>query len=126
MSASPRLPTAFSGTGLPALDPGYRARVTVRPTAAGLEHPALQIAAADPLLRRWHRLPPLTVLNPIRTAKPGATTLLEANDGGGRNLAILTVQRYGRGAVATFPVRDSWRWQMHRDIPVEDQTHERL
>jgi hypothetical protein len=25
-----------------------------------------------------------------------------------------------------FPVQDSWNWQMHATIPVEDQTHERF
>jgi hypothetical protein len=25
-----------------------------------------------------------------------------------------------------FPVQDSWTWQMHASIPVEDQTHERF
>jgi hypothetical protein len=32
--------------------------------------------------------------------------------------------RYGRGVVLAFTPQDSWLWQMHNDIPVEDQTHE--
>lgn len=111
---------------LPPADAGYRASVTVRPTATGLDHPALPLASDDELSQRWSTLPPLSVVNPIRMSKPGATTLLEADDGGGGKLVILAFHRYGRGTVATFPVRDSWRWQMHADISLQDQTHERL
>ena len=66
------------------------------------------------------------MVNPIRRSKPGAVTLLEGDDGAGDPLVILAWQRYGRGTVAAFPVRDTWRWQMHADIPLNDQTHEQL
>src|SRR5690606_2352695 len=39
---------------------------------------------------------------------------------------VLASQRYGRGLSIAFPVQDSWMWQMHVDIPLEDQTHEIL
>jgi len=39
---------------------------------------------------------------------------------------VLTHQRYGRGKSVAFTVQDSWIWQMHADIPLEDQTHETL
>ena len=37
---------------------------------------------------------------------------------------VLAYQRYGAGKAIAFPVQDSWQWQMHADIPLEDQTHE--
>jgi hypothetical protein len=37
---------------------------------------------------------------------------------------VLASQRYGRGKAIAFPIQDSWLWQMHADIAVEDMTHE--
>ena len=37
---------------------------------------------------------------------------------------VLAFQRYGAGKSMAFPVQDSWMWQMHADVPVEDLTHE--
>ena len=39
---------------------------------------------------------------------------------------VLAFQRYGAGKALAFPIQDSWMWQMHADIDVEDQTHETL
>jgi hypothetical protein len=39
---------------------------------------------------------------------------------------VLAYQRYGAGKALALPVQDSWLWQMHADVPVEDQTHETL
>ena len=111
---------------LPAAASVYRAQVPVRPSASHADNPLLHLATVDQAYASWDRLPPLTVVNPIRRSKPGAVTVLEADDGTGQPLVILAWQRYGRGTVAAFPVRDSWRWQMHADVPVEDETHERL
>ncbi len=111
---------------LPAEASAYRTRVPVRPSAGHGNHPLLRLAENDQVEAGWERLPPLTVVNPIRRSKPGATTVLEGDDGSGDPLVILAWQRYGRGTVAAFPVRDSWRWQMHADVPLKDQTHERL
>ncbi|HEY0811132.1 MAG TPA: hypothetical protein VGD49_13280, partial [Longimicrobiales bacterium] len=33
-------------------------------------------------------------------------------------------QRYGRGVSLAFTAQDSWLWQMHADIALDDQTHE--
>jgi hypothetical protein len=33
---------------------------------------------------------------------------------------------YGAGKALAFTVDDSWLWQMHADIPLEDMTHENL
>jgi hypothetical protein len=56
--------------------------------------------------------------------KPGATVLLNGADERRRDQVVLAYQRYGRGKALAFPVQDSWLWQMHADIAVEDMTHE--
>ena len=37
---------------------------------------------------------------------------------------MLAFQRYGRGKAFGFTLQDSWLWQMHAAITVEDLTHE--
>lgn len=109
----------------PALDPQAAfASVKVRPTLAGAGHVATQIrpdGQAGPEL--WDSLPPLSILNHILEVKPGATTLLSGEAPAGDRV-ILAYQRYGRGKSVAFPVLDSWMWQFHADIPVDDPTHE--
>jgi hypothetical protein len=73
---------------------------------------------------RWPELPPLTSVNPITTVKPGATVLLSGTDDRRRQQVILAAQRYGRGKAIAQTVQDSWLWQMHASIDLEDQTHE--
>jgi hypothetical protein len=64
-------------------------------------------------------------MNHIRDVKPGATTLLAGeSEDGGEDQVVLAYQRYGRGKAVALPVVDSWIWQFHADIPVEDPTHE--
>lgn len=116
----------FAPVELPTAASAYRVRVPVRPATGGRNDPLLRVASGRRDDAVWGRLPPLTVVNPIRRAKPGARTILEGTDHDGEPLVILAWQRYGRGTVAAFPVRDSWRWQMHADVPPEDPTHERL
>ena len=96
--------------------------VAVETTRAGAAHAATQIAETEELSAdRWGELPPITIVNPITDVKPGATTLLtSASD----DLVVLAFQRYGAGKSLAFPVQDSWMWQMHADISVEDMTHE--
>ncbi|MCH9672503.1 MAG: hypothetical protein K0U93_13770 [Gammaproteobacteria bacterium] len=102
------------------------ANVAVRPTLAGkddiIRHFGLG-AAGDPF---WSRLPALTTVNALYDAKPAARTLLVGDDGSEQPRIVLALQPYGNGMVAAFPVRNTWRWQMHSDIPVDDQTHELL
>ncbi len=69
-------------------------------------------------------MPTLTSVNPIRAVKPGATVLLNGTDERRRDQVVLASQRYGRGKTIAFPVQDSWLWQMHVKMTVEDQTHE--
>jgi hypothetical protein len=62
-------------------------------------------------------------MNPIHQVKPGATTLLSGQGPQGEQV-VLAYQRYGRGKAVAFPVVDSWTWQFHADLPLEDPTHE--
>jgi uncharacterized membrane protein len=100
--------------------------LAVQLTPSGAAHTPLQLAADEQKsAARWGALPPLTAVNTIRRAKPGATVLLTgraANDAGQR--VVLAYQRYGRGKAVAFPVQDSWLWQMGPTMTVEDQTHE--
>ncbi len=115
-----------------AIDPKTRAsdtqtfeRVTVGPTRAGQSHSATQIAAGeDASSARWRQLPQITTVNLPLPAKPGATVLLSGTDERGRAESILTSQQYGRGKSVAFLAQDSWQWQMHASIPLEDMTHE--
>ena len=46
-------------------------------------------------------------------------------DGGARGSHyLLAFQRFGAGKSVVLPIQDSWMWQMHALIAVEDQTHE--
>lgn len=100
-------------------------RLAVRPTRAGTGHAVSQIAATDAAsATRWAELPELTTVNALDAVKPGATTLLAAAGDGRRERPVLAFQRFGRGKSAAFTPQDSWLWQMHASISVEDQTHE--
>ncbi len=104
---------------------GAFTRLKVHPTRAGQAHAVTQLgdteqASAD----RWKSMPPLSTVNLIETIKPGATTLLAATDDRRRERVVLAYERYGRGKSVAFPVQDSWMWQMHATIGVEDRTHE--
>lgn len=99
-------------------------RLEVRPTRAGESHAVTQIAGTEAeSAARWPELPPLTSVNPIRAIKPGATVLLTGSDRR-RDQVVLAWQRYGRGKSIAQTVQDSWLWQMHASMPLEDQTHE--
>ncbi len=102
------------------------ATLQASPTAAGAGHPALQLAGEDSASRaRWPGLPPLTSVNRLGRAKPGATILLSGTSPDGvTSRPLLAYQRYGRGKAIVFGAQDSWLWQMEATIPVDDQTHE--
>ena len=108
--------------------PAFFAEMQVVPTPSGMTHGVTQLAATEELsAERWKRLPPLSTLNPIRRTRPGAVSLLL---GRGEGLpapqVVLASQRYGAGKAVAFTVDDSWLWQMHADMPLEDMTHENL
>jgi uncharacterized membrane protein len=104
---------------------GYFSEVDVRPTPAGLVHPAVQLdVELEEVAERWEALPNVTIVNPLSDIRPGATSLLVGDRSEGGTQVVLAFQRYGRGTSIAFTPQDSWLWQMHSDIPLEDQTHE--
>jgi uncharacterized membrane protein len=108
--------------------PEFSRRIRIQPSAAAWVHPALLLAdSSEKSIARWLTLPPLTMVNPIRGIKPGATLLLSSPaEDQGDDYVAMAWQRYGRGKVVAFPVQNSWTWQMHHEIDLEDQTHELL
>jgi uncharacterized membrane protein len=125
--------TAVSDVLPLALDPSARApqlaRLTVRPTRAGAGHAVTQIAETESAsAEKWNFLttlePKVTTLNAADAVKPGATVLLTGTDESRRERPVLSFQRYGRGKTFALTVQDSWLWQMHAAIAVEDLTHE--
>ncbi len=98
--------------------------LVVRPTRAGLSHPATQITDAEKdVAAKWRELPPLTSLNPVVQTKPGANVLLTGTDSRGREQVVFAYQRYGRGRAIALPVQDTWLWRMHAKMDVKDPTH---
>ena len=107
-------------------DTSFFSEMRVRPTSAGAAHPAVQLAGEPAAsAARWRTLPPLTTVNRVTGTKPGATVLLDGTGDNARQPA-LAFQRYGRGRTIALAVQDTWLWQMHADIPVDDRTHETL
>jgi uncharacterized membrane protein len=110
-----------------ASDPAPLARLKAAPTAAGRRHAATQLAPTEAAsAARWAELPQVTSINAPLPAKPAATTLLTGTDERGRTHNLLTAHQFGRGKVIAFTAQDSWQWQMHASVPLEDQTHEQF
>lgn len=100
--------------------------VAVRPTPSGRSHPAAQLRTGEVTPDSlWEALPPLSTLNRIERVKPGATPLLVGVHPGAERV-VLAHQRFGRGKALAFAVQDSWMWQMHADVPLDDESHETL
>ena len=113
------------GRAAPAGDAPRATRLKVSPTRAGAAHAVTQIADTDAASgERWRALPEISTVNAPATAKPGATVLLHGTDEAGRSQLVLVFHRYGRGKTLAFTPQDSWLWQMHASMTVEDQTHE--
>src|SRR5918999_3677787 len=109
----------------------FIADLKVRLTPAGRAHAATQVAPTDTAnVARWRTLPEVTSVNQLGRLKPGAGALLtgavaEGGRGGmGYSQPVLAYQQFGRGRAIVLGVQDSWLWQMHADVAVEDQTHE--
>jgi len=118
------LPVTLDGI-TPAAADGPATELSVRVTPAGLVHPALQLGPTEVAGARWDSLPPLTTVNRFGSLRPGATALLTGKaQEGTSSVPVLSVQRFGKGTVALVGVQDTWLWQMHADIPLEDQIHE--
>lgn len=109
-------------------DTSFFAELKVGLTPFGRAHAVTQLSA-DPAMsaRRWSELPELSTLNRIVRVKPGASTLLLGeSDVMSEPLVVMAYHRFGRGKAILFSVQDSWLWQMHADVPLEDETHETL
>ncbi len=121
------LPVVLPRRGEQGGEPFY-AEVRVEPTRFGLNHPVVQLAGSpDESSERWKALPAVSTVNRLHEVKPGASTLLTGRaDGLDDPVVVLAYQRYGRGRAIALPIQDSWIWQMHADIPLDDQTHETL
>jgi uncharacterized membrane protein len=126
---APVLPVDLEGGPPP--PPEARVRdVKVGPTQRGETHPVGRLGAdggaAVEGLTGWAGLPPLTSVNRVGPPRPGATVILEGRspEGGGGPHPILASQRYGAGTASVWAVQDTWTWQMHADIPLEDRTYE--
>jgi hypothetical protein len=110
-----------------AAEPTFFARLKVLPTRAGQAHAVTQIAGTeDASAARWPDLPQVTSINAPLPIKPAATVLLNGTDERNRTIPMLVWQPYGRGKGIAFLPQDSWEWQMHASIPLEDMTHENL
>ena len=108
-----------------ASDPADLARLQIVPTRAGQSHASTQIAASEAAsLARWRDLPMVTSVNAPLQPKAGATVLLNGTDERGRLQAVLAWQQYGKGKGVALTLQDTWQWQMHASIPLEDMTHE--
>jgi uncharacterized membrane protein len=100
-------------------------RLKVHPTRAGAAHAVTQLGANEEAsATRWSTLPGVTSVNTLTAVKPGATILLSGTDERRREQIVLAFQRYGRGKALVQPIQDSWLWQMHASIAVDDMTHE--
>jgi uncharacterized membrane protein len=101
----------------------YFSPVQARPTRAGALYPVTQAAEGDKSTTKWEDLPPVTSVNPIHEAKPGATVLLSGLDNRHQEQIVLAYQRYGRGKALAMPIQDSFLWYMNPKVPVTDKTH---
>ncbi|OFW06282.1 MAG: hypothetical protein A3I61_07425 [Acidobacteria bacterium RIFCSPLOWO2_02_FULL_68_18] len=108
-----------------ATEPSDLARMLLAPTRAGQTHAATQIAASEAAsANRWRELPQVTSVNAPLGPKPAATVLLTGTDERGRSQPVLAWHQYGRGKVVALTLQDTWQWQMHASVPLDDQTHE--
>ena len=104
---------------------GTVSRLNVKPTRAGAATAVTQLGPTEAAsAEKWNSLPVVTTVNRVTAVKPGATVLLTGTDESRAERPMLVYQRYGRGKSFAFLPQDSWMWQMHATIAVEDLTHE--
>jgi uncharacterized membrane protein len=105
-------------------DAKFFSEVPARPTRAGVTFPVTQVAGDERASNaKWNDLPPVSSVNSVRQAKPGATVLLTGVDNRKQDQIVLAYQRYGRGKAIAMPIQDSWLWRMDAKIAVTDTTH---
>ena len=115
------LPVELDGKGR------YETQGTVNPvlTASGKAHPVTRLLP-DPKGNEeaWKKMPPLTTLNQVRSAR-GETLLTSGGDSSGAPL--LTIGRFGKGRTLAFMSDEAWRWNFiavgNRETP---QNHLKL
>jgi uncharacterized membrane protein len=115
------LPVELDGKGR------YETQGTVNPvlTASGKAHPVTRLLP-DPKSNEeaWKKMPPLTTLNQVRSAR-GETLLSAGGDSAGAPL--LTIGRFGKGRTLAFMSDEAWRWNFiavgNRETP---QNHLKL
>jgi uncharacterized membrane protein len=104
---------------------GTVSRMSAKPTRAGMATAVTQLAATEAAsTEKWNSLPGITTVNRVTAVKPGATVLITGTDESRAERPLLVYQRYGRGKSFAFLPQDSWLWQMHSSIAVDDLTHE--
>ncbi len=98
----------------PASDLHIDQYVKVVPTAAGANHPSLQITTAGTtraaLADAWSALPALEGANRWQEVRPGASILAVASVS--RKSPILVSSRYDKGLVLAFAGDSTWRWPL--------------
>jgi len=100
-------------------------QLKVAPTKSGRVHAVTQLGfTEEESLEHWNKLPQVTNVNAIGELAAGATALLNGVDEAGIAHPVLVFQRYGRGKSIAFTIQDSWLWQMHASVSLEDQSHE--
>src|SRR5438876_7187026 len=99
----------------------YFSELQARPTRAGATFPVTQVAGDEKASSvKWNDMPPVTSVNSVRQAKPGATVLLTGLDNRRQDQIVLAYQRYGRGKALAMPIQDSFLWRMDAKVPVAD------
>jgi uncharacterized membrane protein len=102
----------------------YFSELQARPTRAGAAFPVTQIAGDERASSaKWNDMAPVSTVNSVRQAKPGATVLLTGLDNRRQEQIVLAYQRYGRGKAIAMPIQDSWLWRMDAKVAVTDTTH---
>ncbi len=94
--------------------PVYKSQLT----AAGQAHPITRLNEDRAISQKtWNDLPPISISEGLKTAKPGATVLLEAKRTGAasQTVPLLAQQKYGRGQTLALTATDTWRWRMKMD-----------
>jgi uncharacterized membrane protein len=92
-------------------------------TAAGQDHPMMQLAANTAETRkRWDAVPALASIASLGGARPGASILAVAAAAGGSARPLVAVQRYGEGRAMVFSGEASWRWKML--LPATDRSYD--
>jgi uncharacterized membrane protein len=120
------LPVTFTNRRADSAEPAVELDLSLTPAGAASAALLLTAEASDNA-RRWDSLPPLTSVNRWLGLKAGAVALATGvPEGEGGAEPALAYHRYGRGKAIALQVQDTWLWQMHTAIPLEDQTHETL